>query len=338
MYRGNNPNAFTAIELLTVAAVFTLLALLALPALKAGGRTRGQVTCLANLREIGRASLFYATDDAREQIVPMHRLSVSTLVGAGFGGTEWSWRTALPFAYGGRTPVSPFPTEAGMVTVMMDENGYWGTHTRPLNPYTSGAPEVFHCPEDTGYPDADWILDAPWEAANIPCWDFLGNSYRINSLGVVWLSGSLRTGAFTSAPLGHWASSLASPLDETVLYCEPLFYSWAYAAANDSQLPQVPGWHGETLSDHVAYCDGSARMTELGELYVFSQEELAEMGYTTAFSQRFFLRRGPTWQMDCYHTPGSLIRIFAPNGTSVTPTPNYTGWPFDDYQYNLRPE
>ncbi|MFH1746155.1 MAG: prepilin-type N-terminal cleavage/methylation domain-containing protein [Planctomycetota bacterium] len=337
-------NAFTLTELLAVFAVVALLATIAVPAIHATSQARGQVVCLANLREIGRASLFYATDDAREQIVPLHRMAVSTLIGTGFGGTEWSWRTALPSAYGGRTPVTPFPTESGVVTIMLDENGYWGTPTRPLNSYISGDLglgddlDVFHCPADSGYPDAEWVWDAPQEAAGIPCWDFLGNSYRINTLGVTWLSGSLRTGALPSGPWGHWASSLASPLAETVLYCEPLFFNWAYVAAWGEQLPPVPGWHGEILSDHVAYCDGSARMTEMGELYEFSDEELYEMGYTTAFPGRYFLRRGPTWQMDCYPTPGALIRVFAPNGQPMTPSFPYTGWPFDNYQYNLPPE
>lgn len=92
------------------------------------------------------------------------------------------------------------------------------------------------------------------------------------------------------------------------------------------------------MSDNVAYCDGSARLTRVGELYEFSDEELEEMGYTPMFDQDTFLRRGPTWREDCYPTPGAQIRIYNANNQNVTPPVYWTGWPFDDYQFNPPPE
>jgi hypothetical protein len=333
-----------AIELVVVAAAGALLLTMTITGAR-GIRARGrQTSCLENMHRIGAATLAYAIDDPRNQAVPLHRMHVSTHMSDGIP-SPWSWRTALPFSFGGRTATVPMPTAQGDVTVMTDPAGYWGAKTKPLNSYLAGPAsvglETFHCPADTGFV-APWGQSAPAEAAGIPCFDFLGNSYCSTRLGVLWVSGATATGFSVTTPIGHTAASLESPLAETVLYCDPFFFAYSAMLAGDPNAPPLPGWHGELMADNVAYCDGSARRTQVGELYEFTDEELDEMGVSPAFDDSL-LRRGPDWQMDCYPTPGAVIQVFNDNGSVVFDVASYLqmagfrGWPFDDFQINEAP-
>lgn len=180
--------AFTLIELLVVIAIVAVLLSILLPSLQAGREQGKRTLCLANLRQLAQASHTYAAEDAREQIVPLHRAHVSTCSRDGF--TEsWNERTAEPFAFGGRTPTRPFPGGGG--DTMMQPDSVWAAGTRPLNRYLYGGVyqadserlRLFQCPSDAGYPQSDWVKDIPPEAAGIACYDFLGNSYRINTIG-----------------------------------------------------------------------------------------------------------------------------------------------------------
>jgi hypothetical protein len=99
------------------------------------------------------------------------------------------------------------------------------------------------------------------------------------------------------------------------------------------------------MSDNVAYCDGSARLTEVGELYEFSDDELRDMNYRDPYGGldwSWFLRRGSTWRIDTYPTPGAQIRMYSSDGGNLSPDPpdGYLGdyWPYKDYQYNPPPE
>jgi len=356
MSRTSVKNAFSLVELVVVVTMAGLAILILGPGLQDVGRKTAAAVCLSNLRQIGAASWQYAAEDYREQLVPLHQAMVRTFHGEGFPNPQWAWRTAMPRSFGGRTATVPFPTPQGDVTVLQDPFGYWGTRTRPLNrwiyPSFSEALEhaptgsaVFRCPADTGYPDSEWIYEAPRAAAGIPHYDMLGNSYRFNTKGLAWAGGGgSASGFFTSGPWGHTASSIASPMPETVLYCDPIFYCFSREGENGYGPDPIPGWHGELMSDNVAYCDGSARLTRVGELYEFSDEELDEMNYADPMgghNWRWFLLRGPTWRMDCYPTPGAQIRIYTNDGQCVTPPVSdylLDYWPWRDYQYNPPPE
>jgi len=342
------PRALTLTEVIVVLAVGGLLTFIALPAL-AGVRVNERAAwCCANLRQIGVASLTYADEDPREQIVPLHQSKVRPMSLNGFFNSEWAWRTAEPMAYGGRTPITDFPGGGG--TAMRSKrdggNGFWVASTRPLNLYALGwqktqeTPfEVFHCPADVGYPDADWVQDAPREVAGIPCFDFLGNSYRVNTCGIGFGSPQSIQAEFLSAPVGHRASSIASRLSETVLYAEPLFYNGS-RTEHWNPPPDFVGWHGQFRADQVVFCDGSAALRRLDPFRVFSRQELEQMNFSIDFidEPEAFLRRGPSYQMDCYPTPGARIDRYRPNGTPLLPGPlGYTGWPFDGYQQNVPP-
>ncbi|HUU97718.1 MAG TPA: type II secretion system protein [Phycisphaerae bacterium] len=347
--------AFSLVELVIVVAMAGLVVSILAPGLQVIPQKNATAMCLSNLRQIGAASWSYAAEDAREQLVPLHQAMVRTFHGEGFPEPIWAWVTAVPRSFGGRTATVPFPMGGGDCEALQDDNGYWATRTRPLNRWfypslaeglerTPTGPAVFHCPADTGYPDSEWIVDAPGEAVGIPHYDMLGNSYRFNTIGLLWAGSSGSRGGFTSGPWGHTASSIASPLEETVLYSDPMFYNFSMIGENAGGPDPIPGWHGELMSDNVAYCDGSARLTRVGELYEFSDEELDEMNYADpggGHDWHWFLRRGPTWREDCYPTPGAQIRVYTGGGGCVTPDVSpwlLDFWPWQDYQYNPPPE
>jgi hypothetical protein len=272
----------------------------------------------------------------------------------------WSWKTAMTYSFGGRTPTQPMPDGYGVgVTIMMDEPHRWGTPTRPLNRYTrmserpAAAREVFRCPEDIGYaewPDGLWdYAQAPPEAAGVPCYDMLGSSYQKNLRGIAWIGDlySQLRATLNSSPNNRPASAVSEPAS-TILYMEPRFSYWAQPLPDDTELDPL-GWHGEPQADNVVYADGSARLTHVGELQEFTYEELIDMGLEGAYADpdravETFLRRGDSWRMDVYPSPGALRIVYYPVPGAPAPAFDkstieefYPGWPFDDYFVNDPP-
>lgn len=357
--------AFTLIELLVVVAIIALLISILLPSLQ-GARDQGKkAVCLTNLRSISQASHAYSNEDKRELLIPMHRMHVRPDHATGFLGGWWGWRTAQPHSYGGRTPTKGMPTASGVVTVMLapndtTDNYMWGAITRPLNKYIYTALNsadfknmpMYRCPCDVGFPKfnpADWggvnSLDAPPEAAGMPMYDIMGNSFRINTCGLVWINGAMAVGAFTVGAEGHQSSVIEQP-SRTVSFCEPLFYFWSRQQPGSTPNPEVllfPGWHKRIMSDDVAFCDGSAKTARINQLAVPEQTLLDQMHYTPDFPWYYFMRRGKTWQTDCFPAPGGFILVYN-NANAVFDSSllglvrSYTGWPFENYRVNQPPE
>ena len=64
------------------------------------------------------------------------------------------------------------------------------------------------------------------------------------------------------------------------------------------------------------------------------------MRYTPNYEWNWFLRRGRTWQTDCYPSPGAAVNKYNKKGVMVSPkisTMNLSGWPFDNYQETTPP-
>jgi hypothetical protein len=310
--------------------------LMLLPSLKAAREQGRRAVCLSNLSQLARASAAYAIEDSGDRLIPIHESMVCADAKHGWRGTPWWWRTAQPHVFGGRT-AGRYPTSAGYMTVMQDEQGIWAASNRPLNRYLYGGTvqsvPLFHCPTDSGYPNAKWVDDCSREAMGLPCYDYLGNSYRIAVCGLTWTSGQDSIGFFSSGVLGHAQSDLDNP-SVTVLYAEPTFEGFTRPEASaDPDLKTTTGWHGRPQQDNVAYCDGSVRSTLADTNTDWPDAFLKEMNYTSAYPWTTFLRRGPTWQIDCYPAPGVQIPMKDASGADISPVPEKGGgWPFSGYQ------
>jgi type II secretory pathway pseudopilin PulG len=356
---GNIPvrHAFTLAELVTTVSVLALAGTILSPALSRSAKRSSEAVCLSNLRTIASASHMYAAEDARQQLSPLHSARVTRLHSRGFV-PNWGWRTAAARTFGGVAPVQPMIADGGVVIeVMMDQHwggdpasNPWGTATRPLNAYVPDPTTAFHCPADTGYPAVgDWSTDpmdydAPMQSAGIPCFEYLGNSYRDNSTGIVWLAGSiLMRGIVSSGSVGHAAWAVPVP-NETVLYSEAVFNWAARTPPNYPEIPDLSGWHGSGAADNIAYVDGSARLTAVGQQHQWDPAELQAMGFSPDFINEpyYFLHRGAGWRMDCYPAPGALVKVYndqAPYTCLFDPSllAGFSGWPFDHYTENDTP-
>jgi prepilin-type N-terminal cleavage/methylation domain-containing protein len=358
MRRHISDRGFTLIELLVVVAIIALLISILLPSLQ-GARDQGKrAKCLANMKSIATGSIAYATEDRRELVTPIQQMAVSTLHTQGFagafvrnnGGTypagELAIRLAIPTAFGGRTPQIPIAAESGAgCPIMMDPldnpggSDRWLAKTRPLNKYVMGSNEdsdsknlaMYQCPADTGYPENAFIQDAPRSVINVPTYDFLGNSYRINVAGYFWTgSGGGAAGQFSVGVWGKAYSKLVQT-GKVAMYCEPIFYNASRVLGEIENAPDLVGWHKARLKDNVAYADGSARSTLAVQMIDWPTQLLAEMNVATDNPWYFYLRRGDQWRTDTYPTPGSRIVMRTPAGQSVTPmTPAgmATRWPY----------
>jgi hypothetical protein len=68
---------------------------------------------------------------------------------------------------------------------------------------------------------------------------------------------------------------------------------------------------------------------------------LQEMNYSDpngGYDSLWFLRRGPSWRIDCYPTSGARIAMRTPGGNIATPNMNaqfgpwMSRWPFQNFQ------
>jgi prepilin-type N-terminal cleavage/methylation domain-containing protein len=344
--------AFTLIELLVVVAIIASLIAILLPALQAAKEEARRAKCLSHMRDMAAGSNAYAAEDELGLVVPVQQQWQRRGHADGFPQRKWAVITAIPAAYGGRTPQVPFAMGATQTDVMMDPEGSWAAKTRPLNLYVydtkllgeqAKKAELFHCPSDTGYAETglpehqDWVHDCPKASRRVPCYDFLGNSYRINPAGIYWpgLQGSL--GYFMVGPLGQTLSVIPDP-GRVVLYSEPLFYDAAYHPDDNPDALPLLGWHKRVMQDNVAFVDGSARLTRGDTLIEWSDSTLQSMGYLDPLGTTdwlWFLRRGRSWRGDCYPTPGVRIPILNDDGTEAyanyVPTDVLWAWPWRGY-------
>ena len=94
------------------------------------------------------------------------------------------------------------------------------------------------------------------------------------------------------------------------------------------------------MADNVAFADGSVRTTRVVKLVAFDSDTLRGMNYTRSFPWTWFLRRGETWQTDCYPTAGAAINKYDKSNRQVTPSisdQRLEGWPFDGCRENRTP-
>ncbi len=128
--------AFTLIELLVVVAIIALLAALLFPAFFAARGKARQAVCLSNLRQLGLGIAMYAQDN--DDFYPF--------------AADPSDQKSVPDLWAG----TPYDAEVQAMPRLQDV----------LAPYVR-APQLWHCPSDTGYDTLDMDpLGAPAEALN----------------------------------------------------------------------------------------------------------------------------------------------------------------------------
>lgn len=339
---------FTLIELLVVVAIIALLISILLPSLSAAREEGKKATCLANMRSIAQGFAGYSTEDRKDHAVPIHQQNVN-LITDGFNPPNYySIRGPTNHIFGGRTPTVPFMG----FNQMMDENGKWAARTRPLNKYIYGAQSssdsknmpLYKCPSDSGPPDNNPSLITDVDArvmSGVPYYDFVGNSYRINPAGVFYGAGN--GGSLTVGPYGHKLSTLQNT-GKVCNIMEPQFYSMVLYAVNEGNLPPellIRGWHRKIMSSNVGFVDGSARVCKVSDLDRFTIPIVRNMGWDSSGTfapsdWRSFLRRGQSWQMDCYPTPGAWVDRFNSSGVAQGSPPSLNGWP-GPLQRNMDP-
>ena len=198
---------FTLIELLVVIAIIALLISILLPSLKQAREQGKRAVCLSNLRSVAQGTAAYSTEDDIENAIPIQQQMVTAGMGQGFN-PPYALTVALPFAYGGRTAQVPALGVTTGGNILMDDNGPWADRTKPLNRYTYSMEDsdskdmpLYRCPSDTGFPDNPFVYHVPvGEVHDIPCYDFIGNSYRFNYAGEYFPAGGGSNGEVT---IGH---------------------------------------------------------------------------------------------------------------------------------------
>jgi hypothetical protein len=228
---------------------------------------------------------------------------------------------------------------------MQDPDDGWTANHRPMNKYIYGeldavddtGMKVYRCPSDKGY-YSNWVQDAPDDVKGVPCFEYLGCSYRMVVAGFLRPSGPTAFYYFSIAPWGHRMSSLVDT-GRLAMYSEPMWYNFSRQdPAVDPDLLPVRGWHNVRMTDNVAFADGSARSTKVDENIAWDPDAIDQMGVSRAVTNiSWILRRGTTWRTDCYPTPGAFIRVRDGNGGWRATEPMWagTGWPLNGYEDNI---
>ncbi len=327
-------SAFTLIELLVVVAIIALLIAILVPTLNGAREQAKKVVCLANLSNLGKSFAQYSAEDDKEHAVPVSR-SIRNLTLSRLEQLFVSW-----FAWGGRNGQVPFQMTS-FSGLLIDDDTIWSARHRPLNRYIYGTYNddeandmpAFACPSDTGYPKivggaTPIVDDSPDTMRGVPLYDSVGNSYR-GSFISTGSSGFM----FTMGALGHRLSTLQNAA-ELMVVGEPLFFNMlgtnGQLSNDDRELVEMVGWHKRVMTDNLLFADGSARSTQAVQDVLAQAADYPDVDPT----RLFWFVRGPGWRLDCYPTPGALVRGGAAGVTQMQGAADK--WPKRNFQNLMR--
>ena len=321
--------AFTLVELLVVIAILALLISILLPSLARAREQAKKMKCLANLKDIGGASVSYASSDSSEILVPMPQKKTMQA-----GGFFWFWGNELVGGKGGnprlqsRAPDDQYPYAWTALK-------QFGPGDRPLNgmlfrnntwmswreaeqagvPYDSPQDPrldeharldmpVFRCPSDLGLPEGKGALSPSQGDAyadmnmppDTPFYDLTGNSYST-----------------------HWATPLLCNFPSTGP-CDFPFRGWGAINRQLSNVPRpsrcviyregnakdvefynnlgdtldervrIDGWHGQDMTFNTAFGDGHAGT--ITHLVRTNATGISDGGNEIFYGETFELRGG----------------------------------------------
>lgn len=281
---------FTLVELLVVVAIIALLLSILLPSLARAREQSKRAKCLANLKDIGNASVIYATDDEGDILVPGPRKKGYPATGSlwfwgaqHFGGkggdrslvltTAWqhAWTAFERFGPGDR------PLNRIMFKNPTWESWYEASYAD--RPYTANDPrlddqarldmDTFRCPSDTGIAANTGAFNSTYAGVltqsnplpDTPFYDIMGNSYSTH-----WLSPLLCGDSCADFPFYGWGAfnrqiTSVPNAARCVIYREG--NAWDEEFYNSLDDPTsinlgVNGWHGEWMEFTAAFADGHA--------------------------------------------------------------------------------
>ncbi|MCB9851777.1 MAG: type II secretion system protein [Phycisphaerales bacterium] len=226
---------FTLIELLTVMAIISILVAILMPALSGARRESRATKCLANVREIGNATLMYArrNDD---------RFPVAGDCSNPGGCKFWNGHQ-----YVGWNGTKQKPNGEYWYRPVNVDLGY---EPSPANPKGG---EIAQCPSDVGVIGETGV--------NKPLFDVLGSSYIVNP---ILTQGQYDIWRYRDNDIGE--SDILQP-SRKVLVADHVGFGMTFDA---SWTGINPGWHDATrpsavfgfVDSHAEYIKGKCRVFE----------------------------------------------------------------------------
>ena len=220
---------FTLVELLVVIGVIAILASLLLPALKQARERAMRIACLSNLRQLGTATVAYATDANGYYPSGDHKLYAS-----GYGG-------ACELNDAGTYPVN-------------DRSFYWYLN-RAMRDSLGVAESTFWCPAD----------QSSFQVRTIPSvtfWPYRG-AVPDTGCGYTMCGGRLNRHVTAGVLMSQGPQRLGDSSTRRALLCDQMMTGWGgYRFFTHSGNPQLGGLVGAALPKTGMPSGGNAYFTD----------------------------------------------------------------------------
>ncbi len=323
--RPRRARAMTLIELAATTASITALSGLLIPALTGARGQAKETHCLSNLARLAEASSIYATTDANELAIPVHRLMGLT-PGAN-GEYEWGGKAGIAEPLSGTDPLSSkWGTQNGrgpasrLLNRVIYGNVFpdWIDHPGPdgadwLNDSRLEL-DVFRCPADYGYTGHHFQA---WRDSGLTSYDHYGNSYVANAFWVGVAGGNCTI--MSNSSFLRPVSRIPTPA-QTLLFLENAGrFAWRknYGSDGCSSLgggapggdveQSVRGWHGRMWMFQVAFVDGRAGAVRMEghehPQYTIGRYPDYNGNPTDWFNWLCVIIRGADWRLDTLPAP-----------------------------------